>query len=82
MSERHRSKYTFDRKYAEDLDAQGLVISAVSAEDGQTEAFEWRGHPWGVGVQFHPEFKSRATNPHPLFVGLIGAALDRKVFRS
>lgn len=82
VSERHRSKYTFDRKYAEDLDAQGLVISAVSAEDGQTEAFEWRGHPWGVGVQFHPEFKSRATNPHPLFVGLIGAALDRKVFRS
>ena len=78
VSERHRSKYTFDRKYAADMESQGLFISAVSEEDGQTEAFEWTNHPWGIGVQYHPEFKSRATNPHPLFVALIGAAIDKK----
>ncbi|MBR4372826.1 MAG: CTP synthase [Treponema sp.] len=78
ISERHRSKYVFDKKYAQDLESQGLFISAVAEEDGQTEAFEWKTHPWGIGVQFHPEFKSRATNPHPLFVAFIGAAIDRK----
>ncbi|MDE5613633.1 MAG: hypothetical protein K2I74_03170, partial [Treponemataceae bacterium] len=42
------------------------------------EAFEWRQHPWGIGVQFHPEFVSRPTTPHPLFNAFIGAALTRK----
>lgn len=76
--ERHRSKYTFDKRYTEDLEAQGLLISAHSQEDGQVEAFEWKNHPWGIGVQFHPEFISRPTKPHPLFVSFIGAAIDSK----
>jgi len=78
ISERHRSKYTFDRKYTADMESKGLLISAVSVEDGQIEAFEWENHPWGIGVQFHPEFKSHPTKPHPLFVGLIGAAIENK----
>ncbi len=76
INERHRSKYTFDRKYTDDLKAKGLEISASSEDDGQTEAFEWKEHPWGIGVQFHPEFVSRPTNPHPLFVAFVGAALE------
>ena len=74
--ERHRSKYTFDRHYEKDLEEKGLIISASSSEDGQTEAFEWKDHPWGIGVQYHPEFVSRPSQPHPLFVSFIKAALE------
>ena len=78
VSERHRSKYTFDRRYAAELAAKGLITSASAVPDGQTEAFEWENHPWGIGVQFHPEFVSRPTKPHPLFTAFIGAALNNK----
>lgn len=77
VSERHRNKYTFDRRYAADLAAHGLVVTASAALDGQTEAFEWQGHPWGIGVQYHPEFVSRPSAPHPLFAAFVGAALAR-----
>ena len=76
--ERHRSKYAFDRRYAGELAAQGLLVAARAKEDGQVEAFEWKGHPWGVGVQFHPEFVSRPTKPHPLFASFIGAAFGQR----
>ena len=75
IKERHRSKYTFDRRYAEDMTSHGLITSAKATADGQTEAFEWKDHPWGVGVQYHPEFISRPANPHPLFVSFIQAAI-------
>ncbi|MCR5723617.1 MAG: CTP synthase [Treponema sp.] len=75
--ERHRSKYAFDSRYSEDMASNGLVISASAAEDGQADAFEWQNHPWGVGVQFHPEFTSRPTKPHPLFTAFIAAALKK-----
>lgn len=78
VRERHRSKYTFDRRYTDDMAAHGLVVAATAADDNQVEAFEWRQHPWGIGVQFHPEFVSRPTTPHPLFNAFIGAALTRK----
>ena len=74
--ERHRSKYTFDRRYTKDMIEHGLSISARSAEDDQVEAFEWRNHPWGIGVQYHPEFVSRPTKPHPLFNAFIQAAIS------
>ena len=77
IMERHRSKYTFDRRYAPDLASQGLLVSATEAEDGQAAAFEWVHHAWGVGVQFHPEFTSRPTKPHPLFTAFIAAALQK-----
>ncbi len=76
VSERHRSKYTFDRRYKDQLESLGLIISAKAATDGQTEAFEWQNHPWGIGVQYHPEFSSRPTKPHPLFTAFIGAAIS------
>lgn len=76
--ERHRSKYTFDRRYTQDMTDRGLISSAKAAGDGQTEAFEWAEHPWGIGVQFHPEFVSRPANPHPLFVSFVQAAIKNK----
>ncbi len=78
IQERHRSKYTFDRRYTADMASQNLIISAAAADDNQAEAFEWKNHPWGIGVQFHPEFVSRPTKPHPLFNSFIGAALNHK----
>ena len=72
--ERHRSKYCFDRKYTADMSGIGL-IPAAALPDGQIEAFEWAAHPWGIGVQYHPEFASRPSQPHPLFASFIGAAL-------
>ncbi|MDR1786453.1 MAG: CTP synthase [Spirochaetaceae bacterium] len=74
ITERHRSKYAFDRKYTAGMISAGL-IPAGTALDGQIEAFEWASHPWGIGVQYHPEFASRPSKPHPLFSAFIGAAL-------
>lgn len=73
--ERHRSKYMFDARYANDMTAKGLIVSAKSASDRQTEAFEWKDHPWGIGVQYHPEFISKPTKPHPLFDAFIKAVI-------
>lgn len=77
VSERHRSKYTFDRRYTNDMTEHNLITSATSSSDGQTEAFEWKNHPWGIGVQYHPEFISKPSNPHPLFVSFIKASLNK-----
>ncbi|MDE6719920.1 MAG: gamma-glutamyl-gamma-aminobutyrate hydrolase family protein, partial [Treponemataceae bacterium] len=78
ISERHRNKYTFDPRYKDALEELGLTVSATCPADGQVEAFEWKDHPWGIGVQFHPEFVSRPTKPHPLFTAFIAAAAERK----
>lgn len=75
ISERHRSKYAFDNRYKDDMEKVGLAVTA-SADDGITEAFEWQNHPWGIGVQYQPEFVSRPTKPHPLFTAFIGAVLQ------
>ena len=76
ISERHRSKYAFDPRYTQDMAECGLEVSA-KAQDGLVEAFEWKTHPWGIGVQFHPEFTSRPTKPHPLFNSFVAAALKK-----
>ncbi|MGP1522011.1 MAG: CTP synthase [Treponema sp.] len=76
ITERQRGKYTFDRTYTADMEAGALTISSYSETDGRAEAFEWKNHPWGIGVQFHPEFISRPANPHPVFAAFIGAAFD------
>ncbi len=78
ITERHRSKYSFDRRYTQDMTKQGLITSAKSAVDSQTEAFEWENHPWGIGVQYHPEFVSRPSKPHPLFCAFIQAAINNR----
>ncbi|MDD4462484.1 MAG: gamma-glutamyl-gamma-aminobutyrate hydrolase family protein, partial [Eubacteriales bacterium] len=77
ISERHRHRYEVNNDYRERLMAHGLVLCGTSPDGSLVEAIELpRGrHPFYVGVQFHPEFKSRPDRPHPLFNGLVGAAL-------
>ena len=74
--ERHRHRYEVSNTFREELYQAGLVISGVTPEGALVESVEWPDHPWGVGVQFHPEFTSTPTKPHPLFAGFIKAGLD------
>jgi CTP synthase len=76
--ERHRHLYEFNIKYREEFDLGGMKITGLSPSEKLVEVIELEGHPWFVGVQFHPEFKSRPMRPHPLFYGFIGAALNRE----
>jgi CTP synthase len=75
ISERHRHRYEFNTAYLESLKTAGLVISGVSPDGELVEIVELRGHPWFLGCQFHPEFKSTPRKPHPLFTAFIAAAL-------
>ncbi len=77
IAERHRHRYEFNNDYREKLQEAGLVISGVSPDGRLVETVEVPGHPFFVGVQFHPEFKSRPNHPHPLFLGFVSAALNR-----
>jgi len=83
ISERHRHRYEFNNKYRELLMSKGLVISGLSPDAELVEIVEIRDHPWFLGCQFHPEFKSRPIEPHPLFSAFIGAAImeKRELFR-
>ncbi len=78
ISERHRHRYEFNNKYIEQMEKAGLRISGRHAETGLCEIVEVVDHPWMVGVQFHPEFKSKPTAPHPLFHSFIGAVIKGK----
>ncbi len=78
IAERHRHRYEFNNDYRETLTAAGLAVSGTSPDGYIVETVELPGHPFFVGVQFHPEFKSRPNKPHPLFLGLVGAALQRR----
>jgi len=76
--ERHRHRYEFNNAYREILTQKGLVLSGLSPSERLVEIIELPDHPWFIGVQFHPEFKSRPNRPHPLFRSFIGAALERR----
>ncbi len=76
VSERHRHRYEFNNRYWKAFEENGMQITGVNTKRGLAEIMELQGHPWFVGVQFHPEFKSRPDRPHPLFAGFVGAALD------
>jgi CTP synthase len=78
ISERHRHRYEFNNKYRELLTSKGLVISGLSPDHELVEIIELRDHPWFLGCQFHPEFKSRPIEPHPLFSAFVGAAISEK----
>ncbi len=78
IEERHRHRYEFNPKYRRIVESHGLRISGEYTERHLAEIVELPSHPWFIGVQFHPEFKSRPTRPHPLFKGFIGAALEYK----
>ena len=77
VSERHRHRYELNPSYLKQLEAVGLVVSGISPDGRLVEMIELPGHPWFLGCQFHPEFKSTPFDPHPLFSSFIGAALRR-----
>lgn len=76
--ERHRHRYEFNNAYREVLTANGLVLSGIFKEGDLVEVVEIADHPWFLGCQFHPEFKSKPLNPHPLFRAFIAAALQNR----
>lgn len=78
IAERHRHRYEFNNAYLEQLNNAGLVATGFNKETNLVEIVEAKDHPWFVGVQYHPEYKSTVANPHPLFVGFVKAALDHK----
>lgn len=75
ISERHRHRYEFNNEYLEEIQKAGLTVSGKSPNGMLVETVELTERPFHVGVQYHPEFKSRPTAPHPLFLGFIDAAL-------
>lgn len=77
ITERHRHRYEFNPTYREQIEAAGLKVSAVSADQGLVEIVEIPEHPFYIGAQFHPEFQSRPNHPHPIFAGFVSAALEQ-----
>jgi CTP synthase len=77
IEERHRHRYEVDIRYRDRLEACGLLFSGMSPDNRLPEIVEWKGHPWFIGVQFHPELKSRPFEPHPLFKSFIEAAVEQ-----
>jgi CTP synthase len=78
IKERHRHRYEFNNKYRAQMEAAGLIATGLNPDTGLVEIVELPGHPWFIGVQYHPEYKSTVANPHPLFVAFVKAALNFK----
>jgi CTP synthase len=77
ISERHRHRYEFNNQYRKQFEKAGMRVSGVSPDGKLIEAIEIPDHPFFIGTQFHPEYKSKPLNPHPLFLGLIKAAIEK-----
>ncbi|NBU98713.1 MAG: CTP synthase [Spirochaetia bacterium] len=75
INERHRHRFEFTLRYRDELTKAGMTISGVSPDEKLVEIVEVQDHPWFIGVQYHPEFKSKPINPHPLFSGFIRASV-------
>ena len=75
ISERHRHRYEFNNVYRQQFEANEMLVAATSPDGSLVEIIELPNHPWFVAVQFHPEFKSKPTQPHPLFRGFVAAAV-------
>jgi CTP synthase len=76
VAERHRHRYEFNNAYLKSFEAAGMTASGINPNTGLVEIVEVKNHPWFVGVQFHPEYKSTVIKPHPLFVRFVKAALE------
>lgn len=74
ISERHRHRWEFNNKYLGQFEAAGMMASGKNPETGLVEIVELSGHPFFIGVQYHPELKSTVENPHPIFVHFVKAA--------
>tara|TARA_B000000609_G_scaffold149116_1_gene133382 strand:- start:244 stop:699 length:456 start_codon:yes stop_codon:yes gene_type:complete len=79
IDERHRHRFEFNDEYRSQLEDSGLVVSGVNPETGLVELVELKDHPWFIACQFHPEFKSRPGEAHPLFRDFIGASAQQVV---
>ena len=77
ISERHRHRYEVNNEYVKVLTEHGLVVSGAAPDGSLVEMIELQDHPWFIGTQFHPEYKSKPRKPHPLFAGFIKAAVKR-----
>lgn len=82
IDERHRHRYEFNNEYRSEFERNDMMIVGTSPDKQLVEAIEYKNHPFYIGVQYHPEFKSRPNRPHPLFVGLVKASLTEKVTNS
>ena len=78
ISERHRHRYEFNNDYLEQFEAAGMKAVGVNPDTNLVEVVEIENHPWFVGTQYHPEYKSTVQRPHPLFVAFVAAALAGK----
>lgn len=76
ISERHRHRYEFNNNFTDDFVKNGMLFSGINRQGKLVEIIELKDHPWFMGVQFHPEYKSTVANPHPLFVNFIRAAIQ------
>lgn len=79
ISERHRHRYEFNNQYLQDFERAGFKATGINPETNLVEIVELEDHPWFVGVQFHPEYKSTVANPHPLFVSFVAAVVAQSV---
>ena len=81
IRERHRHRYEFNNEYRDRFEKNGMRLAGINPEEDLVEIIELKDHPWFVGVQFHPEYKSTVMNPHPLFVDFVKASLAHKKAR-
>jgi CTP synthase len=82
ISERHRHRYEFNNAYLDAYENAGMIPSGINTKDNLVEIMEIKDHPWFIGVQFHPEYRSTVARPHPLFVGFIKACIDHRYSNS
>ena len=78
IQERHRHRYEFNNSYKSQIEDNGMIATGLNPDTNLVEVIEIPNHPWFVGVQYHPEYKSTVANPHPLFTAFVKAALDHK----
>ena len=78
IEERHRHRYEFNNEYRKLIENAGLVCSGINPETGLVEVVELPNHPFFIGVQYHPEYKSTVANPHPIFVSFVAAMVKHK----
>ena len=78
VEERHRHRYEFNNEYRKQLEDAGLTASGVNPDTGLVEIIELKNHPFFIGVQYHPEYKSTVANPHPIFVSFVAAMVKHK----
>jgi CTP synthase len=78
IAERHRHRYEYNNNYAAALEKAGLISSGINPDTGLVEIVEIKDHPFFIGVQYHPEYKSTVANPQPIFVSFVAAMVKNK----